>query len=59
MRPLPALFASVIALVEFQVAKPGWCALVVEDERGRKAYSDPIWIAAANDAAAAAQGARP
>lgn len=24
--------------------QPGWYALVVEDESGRKAYSDPIWI---------------
>jgi hypothetical protein len=24
---------------------PGWYALVVEDEAGRQAYSDPIWIA--------------
>jgi hypothetical protein len=25
--------------------QPGWYALVVEDEAGRKAYTDPIWVA--------------
>jgi hypothetical protein len=23
---------------------PDWYALVVEDQRGRKAYTDPIWV---------------
>jgi hypothetical protein len=31
--------------VEFQVSLQSspWYALIVEDQRGRKAYSDPIW----------------
>jgi hypothetical protein len=31
--------------VEFEVPleSAGWYALTVEDQRGRKAYSDPIW----------------
>ncbi|HEY2339693.1 MAG TPA: hypothetical protein VGH75_04120, partial [Steroidobacteraceae bacterium] len=33
--------------VEFEVPleSAGWYALTVEDQRGRKAYSDPIWTA--------------
>jgi hypothetical protein len=32
--------------VEFELPRHGarWCALIVEDQRGRKAYSDPIWV---------------
>jgi hypothetical protein len=26
---------------------PGWYALEVEDQRGRKAYTDPVWVAIA------------
>ncbi len=28
---------------EVPLQPPGWYALMVEDQRGRKAYSDPIW----------------
>jgi hypothetical protein len=33
--------------VDFSVPAPpsDWYALIVEDQRGRKAYSDPIWFA--------------
>jgi Carboxypeptidase regulatory-like domain len=35
--------------VDFTVPRQpsGWYALIVEDQRGRKAYSDPIWVAGA------------
>lgn len=38
--------APIRARSEFTLTrhKPGWCALIVEDEAGRKAYSDPIWF---------------
>jgi hypothetical protein len=41
--------------VEFQVPlqPSGWYALIVEDQRGRKAYSDPIWTSDAAHASAA------
>lgn len=38
--------APIRARSEFTLTrrKPGWYALIVEDQAGRKAYSDPIWI---------------
>jgi hypothetical protein len=41
--------------VEFEVPveRAGWYALTVEDQRGRKAYSDPIWTADVEPATAA------
>jgi predicted metal-dependent phosphoesterase TrpH len=34
------------AHVDFTPSPPPvhWCALIVEDQRGRKAYTDPIWV---------------
>jgi hypothetical protein len=32
--------------------RPGWYALVVEDQAGRKAYTNPVWVALAGPAAA-------
>jgi hypothetical protein len=39
-------YAPRAAHVDFQLSREhaGWVALVVEDQRGRKAYTDPIWI---------------
>jgi hypothetical protein len=47
--------------VEFQVPlqPSGWYALIVEDQRGRKAYSDPIWTSDATHASAARETPRP
>ena len=44
--------APLKARVDFTVTaeQPGWYALVVEDEAGRKAYTDPIWVAPATTA---------
>jgi len=36
-----------------------WCALIVEDQRGRKAYSDPIWMREAARGATAQAEPRP
>ncbi len=38
--------APLKARAEFTVSaqRPGWYALVVEDQAGRKAYTDPIWV---------------
>ena len=32
------------------VQAPGWFALIVEDQAGRKAYTDPIWVNTAGSA---------
>jgi hypothetical protein len=47
--------------VEFQVPlqSSGWYALIVEDQRGRKAYSDPIWTSDAAHASAARETPHP
>ena len=47
--------------VDFELPRQGarWCALVVEDQSGRKAYSDPIWMRAAARGATAQVQARP
>ena len=39
--------APVRARAQFSLTteRPAWYALVVEDAKGRKAYSDPIWVA--------------
>ena len=39
--------APLQARADFTVTaeRPGWYALVVEDEAGRKAYTNPIWVA--------------
>jgi hypothetical protein len=44
--------APLKARADFTVTaeQPGWYALVVEDEAGRKAYTDPIWVAPATTA---------
>lgn len=38
--------APLKARADFSVSaqQPGWYALVVEDQAGRKAYTDPIWV---------------
>jgi hypothetical protein len=38
--------APVTARVDYNLTAghSGWYALVVEDEAGRKAYTDPIWV---------------
>jgi hypothetical protein len=40
--------------VEFRVPEQGatWYAVIVEDQQGRKAYSDPIWVVSTPSAAA-------
>ena len=47
--------------VEFEVPleSAGWYALTVEDQRGRKAYSDPIWTADILPATAARRALQP
>jgi len=47
--------------VEFEVPleRAGWYALTVEDQRGRKAYSDPIWTADILPATAARRALQP
>jgi hypothetical protein len=47
--------------VEFEVTleSAGWYALTVEDQRGRTAYSDPIWTAEIVPATPARGGAHP
>ena len=44
--------APLKARADFTVTaeQPGWYALVVEDDAGRKAYTDPIWVAPATTA---------
>jgi hypothetical protein len=46
--------------VDFELPRQGarWCALIVEDQRGGKAYSDPIWMREAGRGATA-QGQPP
>jgi hypothetical protein len=47
--------------VDFQVAlqTPDWYALIVEDQRGRKAYSNPIWTSNATGPSTAREMTRP
>jgi hypothetical protein len=49
------------ARADFQLstAHPAWYALVVEDQAGRKAYTDPIWVDAVDYPPAAAPPAAP
>jgi hypothetical protein len=48
------------AHADFQVPRQaGWYALIVEDQLGRKAYSDPIWTSDDASASLAGEAAHP